>query len=146
MCYGRWHVKGPAPRAATTELVTKPGLLLSRPPSTSMGRVRGTRQGELQTGTSGVGETVAPSGLRRSRIWLMHRPRDGPYEDRALLERHRAVHSSPSQIEGLHRPNGPFSEEYLILFCICELFFHRGVPAFRAWEISAGEVLMAHET
>jgi len=145
-CYGRWQAKGPAPHAATTELVPKPGLLLSRPPSTSTGRIRGTRQGELQRGTSCVRETVAPLVMRRSRMWLMCRVCDGSYEDTALLQRHRAIYSPPSYMKSLHRPDGHCTKECRRLFCICEQSLHRPVSISRAWEMSTGEISMAQES
>jgi len=103
-------VKSPGLHAATTELVPKPGLLLSRPPSTSSGKSE-QQDKEHQRGTFGVGKTVAPCGKRKSRIRLMRRLRDGPYDGSALLQRHRAEHSSPSFIEGLRRPDGNCTKE-----------------------------------
>ena len=77
-------MKSPGLHAATTELVPKPGLLLSRPPSTSTGKSE-QQDKEHQRGTFGVGKPVAPCGKRKSRIRLMRRLRDGPYDGSALL-------------------------------------------------------------
>ena len=76
----------------------------------------------------------------------MRRLRDGPYDDSALLRRHRTVRSSPSFLEDLRRPDGNCTKEYLISFCIREQSLHRRVPVSKAWAIYTGEVSMADET